>query len=103
MKKGFEMTKVAIIRCEKNENRCPLTNCFVMEKREPMMSVSRRVFLRAVVRVIMPWSWLKYAKGAEAIHFCTCAFAKQSDQGWKMGVFAIIWTKSSRKSMIVSA
>jgi len=30
------MTKVAIIRCEKNEEKCPLTNCFkcLVEKKE---------------------------------------------------------------------
>ena len=47
------MTKAAIIRCGKNEHRCPLTGCFNS--------------LRDT---------------AEAIHFCTCAFAKKGEGGW---------------------
>ena len=36
------MTNVAIIRCEKKMDRCPLTNCFrcLMDKKEVFATVS---------------------------------------------------------------
>ena len=38
------MTKVAIIRCEKNENKCPLTSCFktMMETKEGFARYEQR-------------------------------------------------------------
>lgn len=89
VKERFKMTKVAIIRCEKNETRCPLTNCFksMMEKREAFANYDEcmpaGIFTcRCPGDNALDLAKIFKAKGAEAIHFCTCAFAKQSGQGW---------------------
>ena len=83
------MTKAAIIRCEKNEEKCPLTNCFkcLLEKKEGF----------AIYGECMPAGFftcrcpgdnastlarILKSKGAEVIHFCTCTFAKKTDKGW---------------------
>lgn len=83
------MKKVAIIRCEKNENRCPLTNCFkcLSEKKEAFARYDEcmpaGVFTcRCPGDNAVELAKILKAKGAEAIHFCTCAFAKKTDQGW---------------------
>lgn len=83
------MTNVAIIRCEKNEDRCPLTSCFkcLAEKKEGFAiyddCVLSGVFnCRCPGDVTINLSKILKAKGAEAIHFCTCTFAKKTDAGW---------------------
>ncbi|MFO8083631.1 MAG: CGGC domain-containing protein [Desulfobacterales bacterium] len=85
------MTKVAIIRCEKNENRCPLTNCFkcMVDKKQAFAGydgcVPAGVFTcRCPGDNAVEFAKILKAKGAEAIHFCTCAFAKKTDKGWMM-------------------
>ncbi|MBW1766289.1 MAG: CGGC domain-containing protein [Deltaproteobacteria bacterium] len=85
------MTKVAIIRCEKNMDRCPLTNCFrcLTEKKEGF-SMYEDCILTGVFACHCPGdiatnlSKILKAKGAEAIHFCTCTFSKKTDKGWVM-------------------
>jgi len=84
------MTKIAIIRCEINENRCPLTNCFKcmienkegFERYEDCMPAG--VFTcRCSDDNVLKLAKILKSKGAEAIHFCTCAFATKTDTGWE--------------------
>ncbi len=84
------MTKVALIRCEKNENRCPLTNCFkcMMEKKEAFAGYDEcmpaGVFTcRCPGDNAVELAKILKAKGAEAIHFCTCTFAQKTADGWE--------------------
>ena len=83
------MTNVAIIRCEKNMDRCPLTNCFkcLAATKEGFAMyddcVLSGVFTcRCPGDITINLSKILKAKGAEAIHFCTCTFAKKTDEGW---------------------
>ena len=86
------MTKVAIIRCEKNENRCPLTNCLkcLTETKEGFAgydaAVPAGVFTcRCPGDNVADMAKILKSKGAEAIHFCTCTFASKTDKGWVSG------------------
>jgi predicted metal-binding protein len=85
------MTKVAIIRCEKNEERCPLTNCFkcltetVQGFSGYNQAVPAGVFTcRCPGDNAVNLGKILKSKGAEAIHFCTCTFATKTDDGWEM-------------------
>ncbi len=85
------MTKVAIIRCEKNEDRCPLTNCFkcLTEKKEGFARYSdcmpAGVFTcRCPGDNAADLAKILKAKGAEVIHFATCVFSKKTDKGWSI-------------------
>lgn len=85
------MTKTAIIRCEKNAERCPLTNCFktMIETKEGFARYDE-CMPSGVFTCQCPGdnavglAKILKAKGAEAIHFCTCAFAKKTDKGWSL-------------------
>ncbi len=85
------MTKVGIVRCEKNIDRCPMTSCFqcLREKKEAF-SIYDECILAGVFTchcpgdVAIKLSKILKSKGAEVIHFCTCAFAKKTDKGWIM-------------------
>jgi len=85
------MTKVAIIRCEKNEFRCPLTSCFncLTDKTEGFARYAD-TRLAGVFTCRCPGdetvnlAKILKSKGAEAIHFCTCTFATKEDGGWGM-------------------
>ncbi len=85
------MTKVGLIRCEKNENKCPLTSCFaclagtregfqMYESAEPAGVFTCRCPGEDVVGLAK----ILKAKGAETIHFCTCLFARKGESGWTM-------------------
>jgi len=84
------MTNVAIIRCEKNETKCPLTNCFkcMMDSKEGF-SIYNECIPAGVFTCRCPGdnaielAKILKAKGADAIHFCTCAFAKKTESGWQ--------------------
>lgn len=83
------MIKTAIIRCEKNMDRCPLTNCFksMAEKKEGFAKyddcMPAGVFTcRCPGDNALALAKILKSKGAEAVHFCTCAFAGKSDAGW---------------------
>ena len=85
------MTRVAILRCEKNEERCPLTSCFkcLVETTEGFAGYDQAmpagVFTcRCPGDNVVNQSKILKAKGAEAIHFCTCMFAGKTEDGWKM-------------------
>ena len=83
--------KIAIIRCEKNMDRCPLTNCFncLIEKKKGFIQYNETI-PAGVFTCKCPGdnavglSKILKSKGAEAIHFCTCTFSKKSDKGWDM-------------------
>ena len=86
------MTKVAIIRCEKNENRCPLTNCFkcLSENKEGFAGYSESIpagvfTCRCPGDNAADLAKILKSKGAEAVHFCTCTFANKTDKGWVTG------------------
>ncbi len=83
------MTKVAMIRCEKNENRCPLTGCFktMMETSQGFAGYEEctpaGVFTcRCPGDNAVEFGKILKSKGAEVIHFCTCSFAKKTEAGW---------------------
>lgn len=85
------MTKIAMIRCEKNENTCPLTACIACLERGTQAfkgydeTTLVGVFtcrcgqdnLEDLARVLK-------SKGAEVIHVPTCLFANKVDGRWVM-------------------
>ena len=83
------MAKVAIIRCEKNAEKCPMTNCLacLIGAEEGFSGYDSCIPVGVFTcrcpgdRTVELAGILK-TKGAEAIHFCTCAFASKSEQGW---------------------
>lgn len=85
------MTHVAIIRCEKNEARCPMTSCFtcLSETKEGFARYDA-ARLAGVFTCRCPgdntvnFAKILKSKGAEVVHFCTCAFARKTDTGWDM-------------------
>ncbi len=83
------MTKIGIIRCEKNEDRCPLTNCFkTMMGTDQGFSAYEGCTPAGVFTCRCPGDnaaalgRILKSKGAEAIHLCTCSFAKKTEKGW---------------------
>ncbi len=83
------MTKVAIIRCEKNMETCPLTSCFkcLTRKREGFETydecIPAGIFTcRCPGDKVIGQAKILKAKGADVIHFCTCMFSKKTDKGW---------------------
>ena len=83
------MTKIAIIRCEKNEEKCPLTNCFkTMMGKVQGFSAYDECVPAGVFTCRCPGDnagdlgRILKSKGAEAIHLCTCSFARKTEQGW---------------------
>ena len=83
------MTKIGIIRCEKNMDRCPLTNCIrcLMEKKEGFANYEDCILTGIFTchcpgDIAVNLARILKSKGAEAIHFCTCMFAKKTDAGW---------------------
>ncbi len=85
------MTKVAIIRCEKNETRCPLTNCFncMIETKEGFKKYSECIpagifTCRCPGENSVELAKILKAKGSDVIHFCTCAFSQKTESGWQI-------------------
>ncbi|MBN2126164.1 MAG: CGGC domain-containing protein [Deltaproteobacteria bacterium] len=83
------MTQIGIIRCEKNEEKCPLTSCFrsmreISEGFQDYESTAPAgVFTcRCPGEVAVQQARILKAKGAEAVHFCTCTFARKGPEGW---------------------
>jgi predicted metal-binding protein len=85
------MTKAAIIRCEKNLETCPLTNCL------KCLTLSKEGFsqydgcipagiftCRCPGDNLIRLAKILKAKGAEVIHFCTCTFSKKTENGWDL-------------------
>lgn len=83
------MTKIGLIRCEKNETTCPLTGClsclasgsqgFAGTNHPELVGVmtchcpgDRSVALAKILK----------SKGAEVVHWCTCTFAHKEEGKW---------------------
>ena len=85
----MNMVKAAIIRCEKNMEVCPLTNCLkcLTQKKEGFERYDECIPAGIFTcrcpgdDVILQAKILK-AKGADVIHFCTCMFSKKTAGGW---------------------
>lgn len=85
------MSKVAIIRCEKNENSCPLTGCIrSLEGRQQGFQEYDTTQLAGVFTCHCPGdnvaalAKILKNKGAEAIHVCTCTFAMKNGSEWSL-------------------
>jgi len=83
------MRKIGIIRCEKNMDKCPLTNCLrCLREGKEGFSIYEACNLTGVFACHCPGdkavdlAKILKAKGAEAIHFCTCTFAGKSEGSW---------------------
>lgn len=85
------MTKIGIIRCEKNELKCPLTGCFKsLNTTTQGFEMYEEAELVGVFTCRCPGDNVQNlakilkAKGAEAIHMPTCLFANKTKEGWKL-------------------
>ena len=86
------MPDIGIIRCEKNEDRCPLTGCIksLYGTSEGFSQYNNANLIGIFTckcpgdNVIKLGKILK-SKGADAIHFCTCTFAGNKAGKWVMG------------------
>jgi predicted metal-binding protein len=92
-KKGRQkMTKVGIIRGEKNADRCPLTSGLKsMRDGAEGFSGYTESELVGVFTCNCPGDNVENlgkilkSKGAQSIHFCTCTFAHKEEGKWMMG------------------
>jgi predicted metal-binding protein len=88
------MKAIGIIRCEKNEASCPLTSCFKsLRAGDQGYAVhDEDLVLQGVMTCRCPGddvtakAKVLKAKGAQAIHFCTCAIAGKKDGAWTEGL-----------------
>ncbi len=86
------MTKIGLIRCEKNEDRCPLTGCLTSLKNcAQAFTCYDEAEITGIFTCRCPGDGLVdkvkilKSKGAQAIHFCTCAFSHKASNQWVMG------------------
>ncbi|BBO79863.1 hypothetical protein DSCO28_04290 [Desulfosarcina ovata subsp. sediminis] len=86
------MTKIGLIRCEKNEDRCPLTGCLTSLKGGVQgfagydaAEIAGIFTCRCPGDGLVEKAKILKSKGAEAIHFCTCSFAHKESNEWVMG------------------
>jgi len=86
------MTKVGIIRCEKNADRCPLTSGLKsLRDGAEGFSGYADAELVGLFTCSCPGDTagnlgkILKSKGAQKIHFCTCSFARKEKDGWLMG------------------
>lgn len=86
------MVKIAILRSEANARSCPLTNCFkCLDERIEGFSDYAAPHLAGIFTIdpdpeeTVRLAKILKAKGAEAIHVTTCAFAHKSNKGWILG------------------
>lgn len=86
------MAKIGLIRCEKNETRCPLTGCLnSLNNGVQGFSSHDHAELVGVFTCRCPGDGLVNmakilkSKGADTIHFCTCTFARREDGKWVAG------------------
>lgn len=87
------MTQVAIIRCEKNIEKCPLKNCLLslvnrkQAFKQYMETSPGGVFVcRCPGDNAVDLAERLKSKGAETIHFTTCTFATKTAEGWSQDV-----------------
>ncbi|MBG0790293.1 MAG: CGGC domain-containing protein [Desulfovibrionaceae bacterium] len=85
------MTKIGIIRCEKNEKNCPLTGCITClgQQTQGFDSYDKTrlagVFTcRCDMDDAANMAKILKAKGVEAIHVPTCLFANKTDGKWTL-------------------
>lgn len=86
------MTKIGLIRCEKNESRCPLTGCInTLTTRTQGFAMYDDTQLVGFFTCHCPGdnivekAKILKSKGAEAIHLSTCTFAHKEDGKWVEG------------------
>jgi len=86
------MPKIAMIRCEKNMEKCPQTSCFaaMTSKKEGFQIYDDDCIPAGVFVCHCPGedtvekANILKSKGVDAIHFCTCTFATKGEGGWSM-------------------
>ena len=86
------MVKAAIIRCEKNMDKCPITSCFTalssgkgaFQIYQDDCSVAGVFTCHCPGDSVIEMANILKNKGAEVIHFCTCTFATKTDGDWSM-------------------
>jgi len=83
------MANIGLIRCEKNETRCPLTGCLQCLKSTTQgFSTHTETELMGVFTCQCPgdnvveMAKILKSKGDEVIHFCTCTFARKDGPKW---------------------
>lgn len=83
------MTKIGLIRCEKNEKKCPLTGCItcLSERKQGFRDYEESrlagVFTcRGDLDDVEDMAKILKAKGAEVIHVPTCLFANKTEGKW---------------------
>jgi len=83
------MTQVAIIRCEKNLEKCPLKSCLMslVNKKQAFEQYTETtpggVFVcRCPGDNAVELARKLKLKGADTIHFTTCTFASKTTDGW---------------------
>ncbi len=83
------MAKIGLIRCEKNINRCPMTNCIrSLAEKQQSFSIYDECELIGIFSCNCPGdnivdkAKILKARGADAIHFSTCIFATKGKDGW---------------------
>ncbi len=86
------MKQIGIIRCEKNETRCPMTSCLkALDQGREGFQGEGELKLMGVFTCRCPgggvadMARILKSKGAEQIHFCTCMFAHKDKDGWIEG------------------
>ncbi len=86
------MAKIGLIRCEKNEKRCPLTGCLhCLESRSQGFAGHETTQLiglftcRCPGDEVVDMAKILKSKGAEVIHLCTCTFSSKQDGKWTVG------------------
>lgn len=86
------MAKIGLLRCEKNEARCPLTGCLKSLKNGVEgFSGHDHPELVGIFTCRCPGddavalAKILKSKGADTIHFCTCTFAHREDGKWVAG------------------
>jgi predicted metal-binding protein len=86
------MAKIAILRSEANARKCPLTSCFkCLAERVEGFSGYADAHPAGVFSIdpnpeeTVRLAKILKAKGAEAIHVATCAFAHKGNGGWILG------------------
>jgi predicted metal-binding protein len=86
------MANIGIIRCEKNEERCPLTSCIksLYDTSEGFSQYNDANLIgiftcRCPGDNVLKLAKILKSKGADAIHFCTCTFANNKEGKWLMG------------------
>ena len=86
------MTKIGLIRCDKNENRRPLNGCLNSLKGCAQgfacydeAEITGVFTCRCPGEDLVEKAKILKSKGAQAIHFCTSTFAHKASKEWIVG------------------